>query len=143
MKKSIIQAADDPAPKAADGDRVRVFVRECKVELSIGVFDFEKEKKQPVVISVEMELVSPQHFDDLKEEKLDRVINYAAVYEFILKELPQQGHIPLVEAIADHIIAFCFKDPSVKNVRVQVVKTAIFPEASGAGVEIYRERKAK
>src|ERR1700722_12984728 len=95
---------------APEPDRIRVFIRDCRVDLRIGIYESEKQTPQPVIVNVEIEAALPHHYQDLAEKKLDRVIDYEPVYDFIKKELPAMGHIHLLETAAEQIIHFCFND---------------------------------
>ncbi len=129
-----------PSAKAArEEDSIRVFLRDCKVELRVGVYPAEMEKPQTVIVNVEAEAALPHHYQDLKERALDRVIDYDPLYGFICIELPKMGHIPLLETVAEQIIAFCFRDVRIQKVRIRLEKPQIYNNA-GAGIEVYRVR---
>jgi dihydroneopterin aldolase len=128
-----------PSP-AHEEDRVRVFVRDCKVELRVGIYESEQQTPQPVLITVECEAALPHHYHDLAESKLARVIDYEPLYRFMREELPKLGHIYLLETAAEQIVSFCFRDPRVREVSVRIEKSDVFPDAAGAGVEIRRAR---
>jgi dihydroneopterin aldolase len=121
-------------------DSVTVFVRECKVDLCVGIFQTELLKTQPVSISVECTALASQHYSDIKEKDLSQVINYKPIYDFLTNDLPSIGHIYLLESAAEHIVSFCFRDPRVERVWVRIEKTKVFAQASGAGVELIRKR---
>ena len=130
-----------PQP-AHQEDRVRVFVRECRVDLRVGIYESEAQAPQPVHITVECEGAPPHHYHDRTENRLARVIDYEPLYKFMCEELPKQGHIYLLETAAEQIISFCFRDPRVREVLVRIEKTGVFPHAAGAGVELRRTRQA-
>lgn len=124
---------------ARDGDSIRIFLRDCKTELRVGVYPQEMEKPQPVIVNVEVEAALPHHYQDITERSLDRVIDYDPLHGFICIELPKIGHIPLLETVAEQIITFCFRDPRIQKVRVRLEKPQVFNNAS-AGIEISRTR---
>ncbi len=126
-----------------ENDVIQVFLRECTVELNVGIYPAERTKPQPVIISIEVEAALPHHYQDPNESKLDRVINYERFYDFICNELPRLGHIPLLESVAEQIINFCFAEPRIYKVRVRLEKPEIFPRIAGAGIEISRVRRTK
>ena len=128
---------------AREPDTIRVFVRDCKTELRVGIYDKELDKPQTVIANVEIESVLPHHYQDLNEKKLDRVIDYEPIYDFIREDLPAMGHIYLLETVAEQIISFCFRDIRVQHVKVRLEKTGIFPAAAGAGIEVSRTRPGK
>lgn len=121
-------------------DRMRVFLKDCKVNLRVGIYNQEKTKPQPVVINLEVEALIPHHYGEINEHTLDRVINYETFYNFIQNDLLSLGHVPLLETIADYIIVFCFSDQRIEKVKVRVEKPEIFPKAS-VGIEIQRSRR--
>ena len=135
---SVVSLAEPHAQK--DGDTIQVFLKDCKVELRVGVYEAEMHKPQTVIINVEVEARLPHHYQDLDEKKLDRVIDYDPIYGFIHNELPQMGHIPLLETIAEQITTFCFRDIRIQKVRVRLEKTQALAGAS-AGIEISRTRQ--
>lgn len=125
--------------RARDGDCIRVFLRDCKTELRVGVYPQEMDKPQPVIVNVEVEAALPHHYQDVTERSLDRVIDYDPLHGFICIELPKMGHIPLLETVAEQIINFCFRDPRIQKVSVRLEKPQVFSNAS-AGIEICRVR---
>lgn len=132
----IIQMSSNPA---LTGDTIRVFLNKCRTELRIGVYEQEMAAPQPVVVTVEVEAALPHHYQDVSENKLDRVIDYDPIHHFICNELPKLGHIPLLETVAEKIIEFCFRDPRIQKVRVKLEKPQVFANAT-AGIEILRHR---
>ena len=49
-------------------------------------------------------------------------------------------HVELLETLVEELIGVCFNLPPVEACRVRITKPHIFPEAAGAGVEIFRRR---
>lgn len=121
-------------------DCLHVFLRDCHVNLRVGVHASEMAHAQPIIINIELETALTHYYDDRDEKKLDRVLDYEQLYKFITQELPKLGHTYLLEALGDHIVAFCFQDKRVRRVRVRIEKTRIFAEVAGAGVELIRTR---
>jgi dihydroneopterin aldolase len=118
----------------------RIFLRACRVMLSVGVHASEKNAPQPVVIDVDIRTALNQTFDDDNESSLARTVNYEPLYRYLTEDLPRHGHIHLLESVAEHITAFCFRDPRVLHVRICLEKPGIFPDTGGAGVEFTRRR---
>jgi len=122
-------------------DCIRIFLRDCKTELRVGIYEAETKKAQPVMINVEVEADARHHFRNLAEKKLDHTLDYEPIYDFIRNELPQLGHIPLLESVAEVIIEFCFRDPRIQKARVRIEKLEIFTGTAGTGIEICRTRQ--
>jgi dihydroneopterin aldolase len=138
MNKKIIERLDSPHIRTHD--TIRVFLRDIRVDMAVGIYQHEMKNAQPVVVSVELEAALPHHYQDRSEKKLDRVIDYEPIYNFIQSELPKMGHIYLLETLAEQIIDFCFREIRVKRVQVRLEKTAVFPHAAAAGIEVTRTR---
>ena len=122
------------------GDIIRFFIHDFRIDLSIGVQEDELRKTQPVIINVECEAELTCRYDNIAEKTLDRVIDYSLFYHFIRNDLPQMGHIYLLETAAEQIVAFCLRDERVQKVSVRIEKTSVFPDVSGAGIELVRTR---
>jgi dihydroneopterin aldolase len=122
------------------GDTILSFIHDCHVDLPIGIHPAELEQAQPVIVNVECEARLTRRYDDLTEKAVAGVINYEPIYNFIRHTLPGLGHIYFLESAAEQIASFCLRDERVQTVRVRLEKTAVFPDAAGAGVELQRTR---
>jgi 7,8-dihydroneopterin aldolase/epimerase/oxygenase len=121
----------------ADAERgIRhVFIRDLVLEAQIGVWRHEEGKHQPVRINVDLAV---EDLIDLGDD-LAKVVDYGGIDKKI-RALIAQGHIRLVETLAERIAAACFEDPRVKTARVRVEKLHALADAESAGVEIERTR---
>lgn len=116
-----------------------VFVRNLMLEASIGIYDYEKAKKQRVRINADLTVV-PSIVP--KADSIDDVLNYESIIEGI-EAIIAEGHIELVETLADRIASLCLTDPRVESVRVGVEKLDVYPQAESVGVQIeHRRRRA-
>ena len=64
-------------------------------------------------------------------------------YEVVVRQVESivaQGHVHLVETLAELIAAACLSDRRVAAVRVRIEKPDIIPNARSVGVEIERLR---
>ena len=114
----------------------RVLVRELVLPGSIGIYDWERAKKQRVRISVELDVTDPGAF---VHEDLKQVLNYEFVVGGI-KRILAAGHIELVETLAERVAAMCLDDPRAVRATVTVEKLDVFPESNGVGISIVRRR---
>ena len=111
-----------------------VFVRDLMLDAHIGAYKHEKGSAQPVRVNVDLTVAEAAHGDDLKN-----VVCYATVVDSI-KLIVAEGHLNLVETLAERIAASCLEDERVQVALVRVEKLAVIPEASSVGVEIERVR---
>lgn len=120
-------------------DMWRIFIRDLKVMLPCGVKAWEKGGPQEVLVTIEMWGRADEKFTPEKE--LSDAIDYSRVADVILKEWPKRSHIPLLEQWAEELVALCFEDEKVTEVKVSLTKTAPYPEAAGGvGVSLFRRR---
>ena len=112
----------------------RIFVRDLIIPAMIGVYDFEKDTQQLVCINVD--LTTDDNGAPLNDDFNNTVSYETAVIG--IKKIVADGHINLVETLADKIAEFCLSDARVHSVKVRVEKPDILPEAAGVGVEIER-----
>jgi len=121
---------------------VKIFIHNCSINLLVGVRDHEKEKPQRVIVTVEAEASQIQPYRDAANADLATVIDYSPLRDFIVQKLPKQGHVPLLETIAQQIIGFCFaSDSRIRQVRVRLEKPDVCPEAEGIGIELFATRQ--
>jgi FolB domain-containing protein len=114
-----------------------IVVEDLRLQLFIGVHDFEKKKRQQVSISIHMFVpdAGPARSDDLADH-----VSYSDVVAKLKERAKSTRHVNLVETLAEEVADFALADARVASVVVDVRKTEIVPEASGVGVTIRRER---
>lgn len=129
-----------PPPRIADANRglCHVFVRDLVIPVSIGVHPHEREAPQPVRINLDLAVREP---DDPERDRYDNVVCYETLVER-LREMVAQGHLNLVETLAEDIAALCLEDTRVRSARVRVEKLTIIEDAASVGVEIERFSRA-
>ena len=102
----------------------------------IGIYDSEKAAPQRIRVNIELEIRSSgEPFDD----DIGKVVSYETIVNGV-KAILAEGHINLVETLAERIAELCLGDPRVARARVGVDKPDIVPEAASVGIEIERSR---
>ena len=122
-------------PAALHGRTMKVFVRDLILSCRIGVYSHEKHGEQRVRINLELTCIEHPAVNDEHQN----VVCYAEVVEDI-RRLLAQGHINLVETLAERIAAQCLEDHRILVAKVRVEKLDVMPDASAVGVEIERHR---
>jgi 7,8-dihydroneopterin aldolase/epimerase/oxygenase len=122
----------------AASDHIRVVLRDVEVEAHVGLHPWERHPERPsrLLVTVEMFAHLPRTHAAAGATPLidyDRIRNG-------LRGWSSRPHTPLLETLAEEVVALSFADAAVEACRVSVVKPDIFNEAAGAGVEIYRVR---
>lgn len=122
-------------PAVSHGRTLKVFVRDLVLPCRIGVYSHEKHADQRVRINLELTC----HEHPAINDEHHNVVCYAEVVEGI-RGLLADGHINLVETLAERIGALCLEDRRVIGAKIRVEKLDVMPEASAVGVEIERHR---
>jgi dihydroneopterin aldolase len=119
-----------------DGRVYRMFIRDLVLSCSIGAYPEERLRPQRVRFNVDLRVRAP---NEALEDDLVKVVSYDAITEGI-RRLIGNGHINLVETLAEQIADMCLADPRVIAAAVRVEKLDVEPAAAGVGVEIERRR---
>lgn len=114
----------------------RVFVRDYETTAEIGVWHYEKGKRQRVRVNVDAFAEEP---DAAIDDTLSNVVCYADLVAGI-DAILAEGHIALVETLAERVAAMSLEDPRVKRVIVRVEKLDAIEGAASVGVEIERHQ---
>lgn len=130
--------AEIPVPAIAEASQParRVFVRDLLLDALIGIYPEERVKPQKLLVNLELWVA---------ETPGEPPRSYAEVvcYERLVKRTKQllaEGHVDLVETLAERLAAICLEDNRVLRTRVRVEKPEAIAEAAGVGVEIERRR---
>lgn len=112
-----------------------VHIAGLKLPFFIGVHDFEKLERQPVVIDAALSV-------DPSVRRAGDYVSYATLTEYAIALSRSDAHIELVETLAERLLAKALEDPRVIEARISVTKPDIFPQASGVGITISGRRGA-
>ncbi len=128
-----------PASAAA---RLRhVFLRDMVLAARVGVHAFEHEAAQRVRINVDLAVLeedaTPLSRPGPRRDDLSRVVDYEAVAARV-RRIVQDGHVRLLETLAERLAEACLEDGRVRRVRIRVEKLDIFADVAAVGVEIER-----
>jgi len=124
--------------KIADAARAlrHVFIRDLVLEAHIGIFRTEEGRTQPIRINLDLTVTDdgPPNAD-----RLEDVVDYHDV-SMKIRAIVAEGHVKLVETLAERIAAECLTDPRVQVARIKIEKLAALEDAVSVGVEIERAR---
>jgi dihydroneopterin aldolase len=117
---------------AAKGIR-HLFVHDLVLACRIGVLAHERDRPQRVRLNLDLAVAET----DQPPRRLADVVDYAALVERVRGAL-SEGHVELVETLAERVAALCLEDPRVRSARVRVEKLQAVADAAAVGVEIER-----
>ena len=123
-------------PYSGDVPTYRIFVRDLVLPALIGIYPHEQGHHQRVRIHADIEAldIGPQ-----VDDNIDHVLSYEDVVCGV-KNILADGHIGLVETLAERIASLCLSDERCLNARIRVEKLDAFAEAGSVGVEIERTK---
>lgn len=119
---------------STDAPYDRVFVHDLVLDAEIGVYSHEKGVTQRARFSVDIEVTPTK---EAVEDRIARVLDYDFIIDTI-KDLLAEGHINLVETLADEVATRCLAHPRAASVKVKIEK--LDKEPGAVGVEIVRRR---
>jgi len=123
-------------PRKSGGATDRIFVHDFVLPVRIGGYAHEREKAQRVRFNVDIDILRLDHVPAGMRD----VLSYDLVTDGI-GMIVAEGHITLVEELAERVAALVLVHPRVARVIVRVEKLDIRP--GSVGVEITRERVAE
>jgi dihydroneopterin aldolase len=129
-------AARSYSETAKDGMPMdRVLVHDFEIPARIGVYENERQMPQRVRFNVDVDVArAAQPAQDLRD-----VLSYDIIVDGI-RLIVAEGHIPLIETLAERIASFVLEYPQVQAATVKVEK--VQTGSGRVGVEIRRQRAA-
>jgi len=113
----------------------RIFLRDFRLQVSIGIHDFEKKGPQTVIVNVELELAPT---DKAHNDRIGNVLNYDVVHDGIVA-LAGSRHFNLQETLVDAILDLCLAQPGVVGARVSTEKPDVYGDCR-VGYEAVRRK---
>ena len=136
MKRSNLKIIKINKTKKLFNYEKKVLIKELLLDLKIGYFDFEKEKKQKVKFSLEIDYVAKKPSSD---KDIKSIVNYAKVVRLI-KKLVKKKHYNFLETLAEDVFDELFKDKRIDKISLQIEKLEIMRDCSSVGIQISKKR---
>jgi dihydroneopterin aldolase len=116
----------------------QIFINDLVLDASIGVYDFERSIIQPVKINIVLD-IEPLAKDAGHEK--NNIVCYDTICQGV-KAILSEGHIDLVETLAEQIAEFCLRSRRARKVLVSVAKPDAITEADDVGIRITRTNQS-
>ena len=116
----------------------KVFIEALEIECTIGIHDWERRIRQPIVLDIEM------GFDNRKPAASDAIedtLDYAQVIE-LAREVATGNAFQLVETLAEAVCERVMRISGVRSVSLRATKRVPSLRVGGVGVAIHREKAA-
>ena len=136
MKRSNLKIVKINKTKNLFNYEKKFLIKELLLDLKIGYFDFEKEKKQKVKFSLEIDYVDKKPSSD---KDIKSIVNYAKVVRLI-KKLVKKKHYNFLETLAEDVFDELFKDKRIDKISLQIEKLEIMRDCSSVGIQISKKR---
>ena len=136
MKRSNLKIVKINKTKKLFNYEKKVLIKELLLDLKIGYFDFEKEKKQKVKFSLVIDYVDKKPSSD---KDIKSIVNYAKVVRLI-KKLVKKKHYNFLETLAEDVFDELFKDKRIDKISLQIEKLEIMRDCSSVGIQISKKR---
>ncbi len=113
-----------------------VFIQGLKIDTVIGIFDWEREIRQDIVLDIEMSA-------DIKAasetDNITQTLDYKAVSKRLI-DFVKSSEFQLVETLAQKITEIILHEFAVEKVKLTLNKGEVVTGAQGVGVIIERQR---
>ena len=114
----------------------KIFIHALKTETIVGIFDWERQVKQTVVLDIEF---SADIRKAAASDSIDDTLNYKAVAKRVLAFVDESS-FHLVETLAEHVAMLILEDFGVSWVSLVLSKPGAIRNSRDVGVMLERTR---
>ena len=136
MKKNNFKVVKIDKNKNLFNYEKKILIKELTLDLKLGYYDFEKEKKQKVKFSLEIDYEDKKPTND---EDIKSIVNYDKIVKLISK-LVKSKHYNFLETLAEDVFDELFKDRRIDKISLQIEKLEIMKDCSSVGIQISKKR---
>ncbi len=115
-----------------------VFIEGLKIDTVIGIHEWERHQRQPVVLDLDM---AWDNRPAAQSEDIAKTLNYQAVSERLLAFVGSSEFL-LVETLAERCAEILMTEFAVSWLRLKLRKPQAIKQAAAVGVEIVRGQRA-
>lgn len=114
-----------------------IFIHALKTEAIIGIFDWERQVKQTIVVDIVMGA-------DVRKaaltDSIDDTLNYKRVAKRVLAFV-EESKFHLVETLAEHVAMLIIEEFDVATVQINLSKPGAIRSSHDVGISIERRRE--
>lgn len=114
----------------------KIFIHALKAEAIIGIYDWERQVRQTVLVDVEIGA-------DIRKaaltDSIEDTLNYKRVAKQVLAFV-EASEFQLVETLAEHLAMLILEEFGVAFVRIVLSKPGAVRNSKDVGVEVERDR---
>jgi dihydroneopterin aldolase len=112
----------------------KIFIHALKTETIVGIFDWERQVKQTVVMDIEF---SADIAKAARSDSIDDTLNYKRVAKRVLAFV-DESRFHLVETLAEHLAMLILEEFGVNWVSVTLSKPGAIRNSRDVGVKLER-----
>ena len=113
----------------------KIFLHGMKADTLIGVYDWERQHKQTLILDLDVVLPENSHQDD----NIEHTIHYGEMCQLIRQELADCD-FKLLESLAEFVAQLVFEHYPTPQLRLRVSKAGVLHDVREVGIEIERYR---
>ena len=136
MKKNNLKVVKIDKNKNLFNYEKKVLIKELILSLTLGYYDFEKEKPQKVKFSLEANYKDKKPTND---KDLKSIVNYDKLVKLI-KKLTKNKHYNFLETLAEDVFDVLFKDARIGKITLQIEKLEILKDCKSVGIQITKKK---
>ena len=136
MKKNNLKIVKIDKNKSLFNYEKKILIKDLTLDLKLGYYDFEKEKKQKVKFSLEVDYEDKKPTSD---EDIKSIVNYDKIVKLITK-LVKNRHYNFLETLAEDVFDELFKDQRIDKIVLQIEKLEILKQCTSVGIQISKKR---
>ena len=136
MKKNNLKVVKIDKNKSLFNYEKKILIKELTLDLKLGYYNFEKEKKQKVKFNLEIDYEDKKPTND---EDIKSIVNYDKIVKLISK-LVKSKHYNFLETLAEDVFDELFKDRRIDKIMLQIEKLEILKHCSSVGIQISKKR---
>ena len=136
MKKNNLRVVKIDKNKTLFNYEKKVLIKELILNLTLGYYNFEKEKPQKVKFSLEANYQDKKPTND---KDLKSIVNYDKLVKLI-KKLTKNKHYNFLETLAEDVFDEMFKDKRIDKISLQIEKLEIIKDCTSVGIQISKKR---
>ena len=114
----------------------KIYVRDYEIWLEVGVYPYEKQGPQKIMIDVEINLCEAK---DPFADELSQTLDYDWITQ-TLRHIADGDRCKLLETVGERFIVEALKQPLVEAVKIVLAKPGVSEMGEHRGVELTRTR---
>ena len=136
MKKNNLKIVKIDKNKKLFNYEKKILIKDLTLDLQLGYYDIEKEKKQKVKFNLE---VSYQDKNPTNDKDIKSIVNYSKIVKLIEK-LVKNKHYNFLETLAEDVFDELFVDKRIDKIILQIEKLEILKQCTSVGIQISKKR---